>query len=197
MATAYLCFGSNLGDRLKNFSRAEEFLVELGIKFVKWSSIYKTEPISLKEGECQPWFLNAVAEILTDHSPLSLLLLCKDAEKRLGRYKDSTIIENGKRRYFPRTIDIDLLFYEDSVIDSPSLEVPHPRFHARKFVLMPFKEIAPDLVHPVSKKTIAELLQGCKDSAKVHLSSPLSENWHEHGGLSKRNTKNYSSCKSR
>jgi len=115
------------------------------------SSVYDTEPVGNTE---QPRFLNLVCQIYTRLAPMELLTLAKDIESKLGR----TLSESNA----PRPLDIDILFYDDQVFESPKLVIPHPRLVERAFVLVPLAEIAPELVHPVSGKTIKKLLDGLK-----------------------------------
>jgi GTP cyclohydrolase-4 len=146
VAIAYLGLGSNLGDRKYNLARALELLMNhLVVEQV--SSVYETEPVGYKE---QPLFLNVVCRISTELSPDKLLRLAKKIETELGR---TPSFPNA-----PRPIDIDILFYGDKVINDKELTVPHPRLAERAFVLVPLAEIAPNLVHPVSRKTVRELL---------------------------------------
>jgi len=152
--TVYLSLGSNLGDRQENLDKALEFLSQR-LRMGKISSIYDTEPIGDSE---QPRFLNLVCQAYTRLEPLALLTLVKGIESKLGRTSKSGA---------PRTIDIDILLYGDQVIDTPKLVIPHPKMTERAFVLIPLDEIAPDLVHPVSGKTIAELLQGITEKQGV------------------------------
>jgi 2-amino-4-hydroxy-6-hydroxymethyldihydropteridine diphosphokinase len=145
MATVYLGLGSNLGNRQDNLDRALGFLGQR-LRIEKVSSLYDTEP----EGNPnQPRFLNLVCQASTNLEPTALLNLAKGIESKLGRLPHSS---NA-----PRPIDIDILFYADQIIETEALIIPHPRLIRRVFVLIPLAEIAPNLVHPVSGKTITEL----------------------------------------
>ena len=143
--TVYLGLGSNLGERAHNLAQAIEFLSER-MNIEKKSPVYDTEPVGDPN---QPRFLNMVIQASTRLPAAALLFMAKGIESKLGRVPVDT----------PRPIDIDILFYGDQVIDTPpQLVVPHPRLAERAFVLFPLADIAPDLVHPVSKKTIRQLL---------------------------------------
>ncbi len=152
---AYLGLGSNMGDRQDNLDKALELLSQrLPVK--KVSSIYDTKPV----GDInQPHFLNLVCQAHTSLAPAGLLALAKGIELRLGR--------RPEKANAPRPIDIDILFYGNQVVETPELVIPHPRLAERAFVLIPLAEIAPDLVHPISGKTIRELLQGLTDTQGV------------------------------
>ena len=152
--TVYLSLGSNLGNRQANLDMALKMLSER-MRMGKVSSIYDTEPMGNTN---QPRFLNLACEVFTHLSPEGLLALTKGIERRMGRYSRS-----GE----PRTIDIDIALYGDQVIDTRDLVVPHPKMAERSFVLIPIAEIAPDLVHPVLKKTIRELNQAIKEQQGV------------------------------
>jgi 2-amino-4-hydroxy-6-hydroxymethyldihydropteridine diphosphokinase len=147
LTTAYLSLGSNLGDRTANLRQALEYLATAGGEVVRRSSIYETEPQELRE---QPWFLNQVVEIGTSLSPPDLLARIWEIERELGRQR---AIAKG-----PRTIDIDILFYGDEIVDTPELQIPHPRLAERRFVLQPLAELAPDLRHPKTSRTVSEML---------------------------------------
>jgi 2-amino-4-hydroxy-6-hydroxymethyldihydropteridine diphosphokinase len=148
--TAYLGLGSNLGDRQANLDRALDLLSQR-LRLEKVSSIYDSEPVGNVE---QPRFLNLVCEVSTHLTPQGLLALAKGIESKMGR-----VGPTGS----PRPIDIDILFYGDQVIETPELVIPHPRLIERAFVLVPLVEIAPNLVHPVSGKTIKKLLKEVKE----------------------------------
>lgn len=143
----FIALGSNLGDREKNLGAAI-LLLSSFISVQKISPIYETEPWGFKD---QPSFLNQVLEGLTRFKPITLLKRLKSIEKKLGRKPGI--------RYGPRLIDLDILFYDDLILDEPGLAIPHPRLHERSFVLVPLENIAPCLVHPVLNQTIHELLQ--------------------------------------
>ena len=146
MVEAYIALGSNLGDREANIKKAIDAL-KVRIKIVKASSLYETKPMYIED---QGWFLNCAVEVETDLTPKELLKFLKNIEQKLGR---KTVRRNG-----PRIIDLDILFYADQILRENDLEVPHPKIGERSFVLVPLAEIAPNLIHPVNKKTIADML---------------------------------------
>ena len=154
MKTVYLGIGSNVGDREANLREALERLEAAGIRVARRSSIYETEPRDLRD---QPWFLNAVVEVETDLFPLQLFAHIQNVEREMGRRR---LTPKG-----PRNIDIDILFYGRSVIDTADLQVPHPRIAQRRFVLEPFSEIASEFRHPVSGKTAREMLAAIEPQA--------------------------------
>jgi len=154
--TVYLSLGSNVGDRAKNLQNAIAALADAGVEVVRVSSIYETEPVDLRE---QPWFLNCVVEAQTNLPPLGLLEALRAIEARLGSKK---LVPKG-----PRVIDVDILLYGAETIDTPELQVPHPRMHLRRFVLTPLAEIAPQSRHPVSGLTAAEMLASTEDKSQV------------------------------
>jgi len=142
---AYLSLGSNLGDREASLRTAISRLEEIG-RPVAVSSFYETEPVDFR---AQPWFLNCVVALETEKMPRQLLSAVLNLEHSMGR-------QRAERRG-PRNIDIDVLLFGSSVIDLPSLTVPHPRLHERRFVLEALAEIAPEARHPVLRRTIREL----------------------------------------
>lgn len=161
--TVYLSLGSNIGDRERNLRDALKQLNTAGIRVVRISPIYETEPVDLAG---QRWFLNLVAEAETDLFPLQLLARTQKIERALGRVRT---VPKG-----PRTIDIDILLYGATVVRSQNLEIPHPRMTERRFVLIPLAELAPELRHPVTRKTVRELLDAAPP-ASVRLSGPIEE----------------------
>ena len=140
--------GSNLGERDKNIRTALEKMQEKGIELLRVSSVLETEPYGYTD---QPKFLNAVCLVETNLTPDQLLDVLFEIEKEMGRVRE--------RKWGPRIIDLDIIFYEDLVLESERLIVPHPDMHNRWFVLAPLAEICPDYVHPKLKKTVRELLQ--------------------------------------
>jgi 2-amino-4-hydroxy-6-hydroxymethyldihydropteridine diphosphokinase len=147
---AYIGLGSNLGLREKNIAAALNALqTTRDIEVVKVSRLYETEPVGGPAG--QPLFINAAAHIKTMLSPERLLGLCLAIEESLGRKRDI--------RWGPRTIDLDVLCYDQEIVTSPELTLPHPMMHERRFVMEPLVEIAPDLMHPVLEQTAKEILE--------------------------------------
>ena len=144
--TAYLALGSNLGDKEANLRRALELVQQRGVEVVKTSSFICTEPYGVTD---QPQFLNGVCEVRTSLEPLALLQTLLEIEQEMGRVR--------LRHWGERNIDLDLLLYEDVVMDTPELILPHPDMQNRDFVLLPLAEIAPELVHPILQKSIEEL----------------------------------------
>jgi 2-amino-4-hydroxy-6-hydroxymethyldihydropteridine diphosphokinase len=141
----YLSLGSNVGDRDSQLREAQARLGAEG-RIVASSSFYETEPVELTD---QPWFLNCAVALETSATPQKLMGAILGIEKEMGRQR----LQNKG----PRTIDIDILLFGDTTLDSPQLTIPHPAMHRRRFVLEPLAEIAPEVLHPVFKKTIREL----------------------------------------
>jgi len=160
MPKVYLGLGSNLGDREGNIAEALRRLSE-GVSIERVSSLYETEPVGYEE---QPWFLNAVCEGETELDAEGLLRFVKGIEREMGR-KETV-------RWGPRVIDIDILLYDDIVLEMPELTIPHPRLHQRRFVLAPLAELAPDLVHPLLGLTMHELLERAGSGKEVHAFEP-------------------------
>ncbi|HVB99570.1 MAG TPA: 2-amino-4-hydroxy-6-hydroxymethyldihydropteridine diphosphokinase [Candidatus Dormibacteraeota bacterium] len=152
----YLSLGSNLGDRARQIARAVEALAGAGVRPLRESSLYLTEPVG---GPDQRAFLNGVLEAETRWMPRELLRHLQQVEWSLGRRR---MVSQG-----PRAIDIDILFYGASVVRSRELTIPHPRIAERRFVLVPLSEIAPTLRHPVLHQTAAELLAASGDRSMV------------------------------
>jgi 2-amino-4-hydroxy-6-hydroxymethyldihydropteridine diphosphokinase len=148
--TVYLSLGSNLGNRQGNLDQALKLLSQR-MQVGKVSSIYDTEPVGNTN---QPRFLNLVCEVKTRLTPEGLLTMVKGLEQMMGRRS-----KTGE----PRIIDIDILLYADTVMQTKDLEIPHPKMVDRQFVLVPLAEIAPDVVHPVTKKTIKEMNKAVKE----------------------------------
>ena len=145
--TAYLSLGSNLGDREANLREAIARLGELG-SVSKVSALYETEPVEVA-GQ-QPWFLNCAAALETELTPLQLLKLLLAIEQSMGRKRTEP---KG-----PRTIDMDIIFFGDEVLDTKELTIPHPAMQHRRFVLAPLAEIAPEARHPMLRRTVREML---------------------------------------
>jgi 2-amino-4-hydroxy-6-hydroxymethyldihydropteridine diphosphokinase len=152
VAIAYIGIGSNLGNRQENCLNALELLGKKGIIVKKRSSMLETKPWGVKD---QPRFINMAIEIETGLDPKELLKILKNVERELGR-KESF-------KWGPRSIDLDILLFEDLVLKEDDLEIPHPSMHERDFVLKPLCEIAPDIIHPVLKKKICNLAQELKN----------------------------------
>ncbi len=153
----YIGIGSNLGDKIGQCERAiAEILKVDQHKLLAKSSLFKTKPIG---DTSQDWFVNGVIKIETDLGPLELLQVLQEAESRLGRKKTS--------RWGPRTIDLDILFYDEEEVQMENLQIPHPLLHERQFVLIPLAEIDPTFIHPLLKKSIGELLEDLKENQGV------------------------------
>jgi 2-amino-4-hydroxy-6-hydroxymethyldihydropteridine diphosphokinase len=154
--TVYLSLGSNLGNREENLRSAIDELPHAGVAIARVSSFYETEPVDLRE---QPWFLNCVVEAETHFDPIMLLRALREIETKMGSRK---LVAKG-----PRLIDMDILLYGSETMDTKELQVPHPRMHLRRFVLVPLAEIAPEAVHPSLKKAVKQLLEETPDHSIV------------------------------
>lgn len=154
---AYIGIGSNLGDKIAHCEKAISAILTIDYhRLIARSSFYHTRPIGYT---AQDWFINGVIKIETDLEPLNLYRTLKAIELTLGRKKT---FPSG-----PRVIDLDLLLFDDRRIETEELWVPHPRLHERQFVLFPLAEIDPNLIHPVFKKTVGELLKEIKEDQGV------------------------------
>lgn len=152
----FLLLGSNLGDRPQVLAAVREMIAEQAGSIVNQSAIYETEPWGITD---QPAFLNQVIEITTSLLPEDLLRIILNIEHDLGRIR--------YERWGARVIDIDILYFGQTIMDSARLTLPHPRIQDRRFVLAPLAEIAPDFIHPVLQKTTSKLLEQCPDTSAV------------------------------
>lgn len=174
MAIVYLSLGSNLGDRVGYIQQATGLLSSNEkINIVSTSSFYETEPWQM---DSENWFINAVIQISTTLSPEELLRECQRIENQLGRKR-----EDGKN-YTDRTLDIDIIFYDNLIMNTPELTIPHKYFHKRVFMLIPMLEIAEDFVHPFFGKTVEALYDAVENPEMVYLYGTrgvngVSENW--------------------
>ena len=150
--TAYIAFGSNMGNRKKTILAAMEKMREKGMNFLKISTFYETKPYGVTE---QDDFMNCVAQIETELNPMSLLDTLLNIERSLGRTRE--------KRWGPRTIDLDIIFYDKKIVNFADLIIPHPDMQNRLFVLEPLSEIAPDYVHPSLHKSVNEMLKALKE----------------------------------
>lgn len=157
----FLGLGTNLGDREMNLVTARDLLMKQDVLVVGQSSVLETEPLG---GLDQPMYLNQVVECTTDLSPQDLFKACKTVEKEMGRpvvVPTGNVVFGAKpteKKWESRIIDIDILFYEDQIVNDPILTIPHPRLTERSFVMEGVLELSPELVHPVLKKPLKELL---------------------------------------
>jgi len=150
IVSVFLGLGSNVGDLKHNLDTALQFISQR-MKIEQVSSLYDTSP---EVNTNQPRFLNMIIRASTSIEPQPLLTMLKGIESKLGRVTTT--------RYSPRPIDIDILFYGNSIIDTPDLVIPHPHMHERAFVLVPLAEIAPNFIHPKNGKTISKMLSELK-----------------------------------
>jgi 2-amino-4-hydroxy-6-hydroxymethyldihydropteridine diphosphokinase len=157
---AFIGIGSNLGDRKANHLEAIDRIQKLpATRIVKQSSLYESEPL----GDAKTWFVNSVIEIEADCTADELLKRLKSIETTMGRKR-----VRGKR-WGSRIIDLDILFFNNEIINKRTLKVPHPELQNRRFVLAPLSELAPQMIHPKLTASVSELLASLKDTKKVHL----------------------------
>jgi 2-amino-4-hydroxy-6-hydroxymethyldihydropteridine diphosphokinase len=160
---AFIGVGSNLGDRRANVSEAIDRVAELpNTRMVRKSSLYESEP----HGDAKTWFVNAAFEVETEYVSSDLLKRLKAIEEAMGRKR-----VKGKK-WGSRIIDLDILFFDNEIVSTRTLKIPHPRIAARKFVLLPLAEVAPSLSHPELGQTISQILATSKDSKRVTLMPP-------------------------
>jgi len=157
MVKVYLLLGGNMGNKRQVFAETHRLLSEQVGLITNSSSIYETEPWGFVSEEM---FWNQVLELSVSISAEEVLQRIQQIEQSLGRIRNAA-------QYVSRTMDIDILFYGNEMVEKPHLVIPHPRIQERKFVLVPFNEIAPGLIHPVFQKSISQLLEKCKDPLKV------------------------------
>ncbi len=161
MHIVYLLLGSNKGDRLKYLLLAKYYIQILAGKIEQTSNIYVTEPWGKSN---QAKYLNQGLTIKTDKTPLQLIRILQKIEKQLGRV--------NKHNNAARTIDIDILFYEDVILNAKNLQIPHPRLHLRNFTLQPLLELNKSYTHPILKQSIEDLVKNCDDKLKVSIFEP-------------------------
>lgn len=155
----FIGIGSNIGNRNAYYQRALQLIATLPqTRTLQQSSQYETEPL----GDAKTWYLNGVIKIETAFAPLSLLHHLQTIEQALGRVRPAA-------KWTSRTMDLDILFFDNQIIDAPELHIPHPELHNRRFVLEPLAEIAPDFMHPRLKTRIADLLAVLEDTKQIQL----------------------------
>ncbi|GAB4291144.1 MAG: 2-amino-4-hydroxy-6-hydroxymethyldihydropteridine diphosphokinase [Marinilabiliales bacterium] len=156
MKTVILITGSNLGNRKQNLDDAKNHIEQI-YKITVTSSIYESEPWGYNDSTN---YLNQIIVIKTNNNPQKILSDILEIEKKMGRIREGNY-------YTARIIDIDILFYENEIINTHDLKIPHPQLHKRKFVLLPMIELFPGWIHPILKKTVTELLEICEDNSQV------------------------------
>ena len=154
LSTAYIAIGSNLGDKHQNCIRGIDLLAQMPeIEVIDRARFYRTAPVDYTD---QDWFVNTAVRIETSLAPADLLTRVKQVEREAGRDKSGI-------RFGPRVLDLDIIFYEDLVLRTASLEIPHPRMHKRRFVLRPICDIDPTAMHPILKMPVKSLLAAIDD----------------------------------
>lgn len=153
-----LLFGGNKGNVIDIFNKGLNLLLEEEIEIVKKSSIYQTAAWGV---ENQPSFLNMAIVIKSNKTPEKMLITCQKIEKKCGRNRQE------EKRWGERSLDIDIIFCEQRIIDLPQLQIPHPLMHKRRFVLVPINDIVPRFNHPIMQLSVNQLLKGCKDDLPV------------------------------
>ncbi len=149
-STVFISIGSNMGDKYANCIKGIEHIKELkGTDVIDVAHFYKTDPVDYKD---QDWFINSALKIETEFEPDELMFNLKNIEQKLGQYEKSV-------RFGPRILDLDIIFYDDKVINTDTLTIPHPRMDKRCFVLKPLCDIAPEIVHPVLGHSVEHLLK--------------------------------------
>jgi 2-amino-4-hydroxy-6-hydroxymethyldihydropteridine diphosphokinase len=159
MHSVYFQLGSNLGNREEYLEKAKELISNTIGKIVAFSSIFESEPWGFFASN---WFLNQVIRVETNNDPNSILKTINTIEQELGRKREG-------RSYSSRTIDIDIILFDDLIINTPELQIPHPHMCERRFVLEPLAQIAPNIIHPSTGKTISKLLEECTDELEVRI----------------------------
>jgi 2-amino-4-hydroxy-6-hydroxymethyldihydropteridine diphosphokinase len=163
---AFIGLGTNLGDRAANYRQAIQRLEQLPeTRIVRHSSLYETEPV----GDIEGLFVNGVVELETELPSDVLMRRLLAIERAMGRKRSAERRPRSRASYRPRTIDLDLLFFDKEIIRTPQLTIPHPRLHERRFVLAPMAELAPALIHPKLNVSISDLLAGLKSPQRVTL----------------------------
>ena len=162
MAKVFLSIGGNIGDRLLYLSKSRKYIENTVGTIVAKSSVIETDAWGYND---RNKYLNQVVKIETNFKPCTILELTQEIEKKLGRKEKTKKERTGKFVYSARTIDIDILFFEEKIIQTKNLIIPHPRLHERDFVMIPLNEIAPDFIHPVFRKKISKL-NNSKNSCK-------------------------------
>jgi len=155
--TAYICVGSNQGNKLENCRKGIAALAHATTsRLIDQSFIYQTEPVDYKD---QDWFVNYMVKIETVLGPLSLLDIIKSIERDAGRIRNDV-------RFGPRVLDLDIILYDNLVMNNPRLVIPHPRMHKRRFVLKPICDIDPHIIHPVFHRTMRSLLESLSEKGQ-------------------------------